>query len=81
MASPAPAHMAYDPWCCSERDCEPAPAAKIQRVPGGFMVTVKPGEDPQFFPETGRRVSDDGVPHVCITPSGERRCVYVLPEA
>lgn len=74
-------HGWYDSWCCSDHDCHPAPNAQVEMTPDGYKVTPEPGGNTYLIPLSGRRDSQDGDYHVCITSYGEPRCLYVPVKA
>lgn len=91
-AHTAPSGWAYDPECCSDKDCAPVPDAAIREVPGGYRVIIAPGTHPSvparrvaldFFVPHGDpriRVSGDGKRHACISrTAGILYCIYVPP--
>ena len=85
LTTQAAAHEWYDGWCCSGQDCAPVPASTVQSAPGGWLVTVLPGQHPLAFAPISRfvpfdsnelRPSQDDEWHVCVYPRGHIRCVY-----
>lgn len=84
FASPALPHSWYDPWCCNAKDCAPIPASAVRVTPGGFAVTLQPGEHPMvtegvfraFVRHRDARPSEDGEYHACIYPADTMRCFY-----
>jgi len=91
-AMPAFAHQAPSGWdypfyCCLDSDCSPIAAEAVQEVPGGFVVTIAPGEHPMWsserkqplrleIPQDKAKPSPDGHWHLCIDDSGELLCFF-----
>lgn len=74
---PASAHSWYDAFCCSEKDCAPlADGASVTSVEGGFVVIMRPGDKPLFFPFAKVKPSQDSDWHACISPGGDPLCLY-----
>lgn len=82
-AGAARAHDWYPYECCSNRDCYPVPASRVQVVPGGWIIdgiAVRHGE---------ARPSPDGRFHICrhqdgkgdlIRPQGQPTCAWAPVE-
>jgi len=95
-ALPAGAHtskhgMKYDSWCCNgsavNGDCQEIPDSAVEFVPGGYRVTLAPGEHKlvtrphSYFKRADKvRFSTDGHYHACLWPTQDSlRCLYVVP--
>lgn len=92
LCVPAAAHMspggmAYEAWCCSNKDCAPVPSTAFRAIPGGWEITVRPGDHPMVtrvhtfsVPYGDTRPATDGEHHICLWPTeDDLRCVYVPP--
>lgn len=73
------AHGWYDPECCHDRDCSPAPDGEVVPVPGGWRI-VPTGET---IPHARAKRSRDDRIHRCIRTPPDRAsptlCLYVPP--
>ena len=86
VSTPVTAHEWYDAACCSGFDCAPVAVETVQSVPGGYLLTIEPGQHPLVFQRIEEfvsyddadrfRASQDDQWHVCIFPAGKVRCVY-----
>ncbi|WP_273280915.1 hypothetical protein [Pseudooceanicola atlanticus] len=86
LATQVAAHSWYDPACCSGRDCAEIPVQKVHADPGGWRVTLMPGDHPMvdrpveyFFKWGERRIrkSEDGAFHICLSKSlNHAYCLY-----
>jgi hypothetical protein len=73
--SDALAHSFYSPECCSNKDCAPIEAKRVQITEAGYYVTVAPGDHPMIkhapvaftIPYAKAKESPDGRYHICIT--------------
>lgn len=72
-AGTAAAHSWYDPWCCSDRDCNPYPSAKVSVTDVGYRL-----DDGTLVPFDEARTSQDGNYHRCVL-NGRQRCFYAPP--
>lgn len=61
---PVRAHSWYPHECCSDRDCAPVPASRVDLVAGGYLI-----DGLHFVFERAVRVSPDGKFHACIIGS------------
>lgn len=87
----APTDMLYDSWCCNgtriNGDCEPIPAESVRVVPGGYQITLRPGDHHLVTTEhtftkaqAETRPSTDGQYHACLYPTENTlRCFYAPP--
>jgi hypothetical protein len=89
----APSGMAYPSGCCNSwkpdgsGDCAPIPASSVKATPGGWVITIAPGEHPLatkphvFTKDFGKELpSSDGSYHLCLYPTeNEARC-FLAPE-
>lgn len=72
-----PGHVwAYNAYCCSDEDCQPATPGEVQRAPGGWMVggTLIPDGDKRIRPSGDTRF------HPCkemVRKDRAWRCLYV----
>lgn len=77
-AHEAPGGWAYDPACCSGRDCRPARPGEITAGPRGFEIA--PTGEVVPFASSKVRPSGDGAMHRCMI-GGETTsptiCLYV----
>lgn len=72
MAHEAPTGWAYDPACCSNRDCAPAAAKTISENAEGWLVDGK-----DFVARGKERRSGDEFFHVCRSVyDGRLLCLY-----
>lgn len=90
-AHEADSGMRYDSWCCNGNrhtgDCEAIPNHSVMPVPGGYRITLRPGDhhlvtSPQVFEksEAETRQSTDGRFHACLFPDQTTlRCFYAPP--
>jgi hypothetical protein len=83
VSGTALAHSWYDQICCSDSDCAPIPTEAVHVVPGGYEVTLRPGDHPYatransyFIREEDARPSQDGGYHACLHPPDTMRCFY-----
>lgn len=73
--SDALAHSFYSPECCSNKDCAPIEAKRVQITEAGYYVTIAPGDHPMIkhapvaftIPYAKAKESPDGRYHICIT--------------
>ena len=90
-AHSAPSGWRYDGTCCSAvtpdehtGDCAPIPASAVEEVPGGYVVTLRPGDHPLVtvehrFEVPFNRPMTEGGREPAIRPSGDERwhaCLY-----
>jgi hypothetical protein len=78
FAHNAPSGWAYDPACCSDRDCYEVSDDAVAVVPGGWRIKAT-GE---VFRQLDVRQSQDGHFHRCsLAGRGDTRtiCLYVPP--
>lgn len=85
--------MVYEPWCCQggaeTGDCAPLPTSAVRDVPGGYEITLKPGDHPLVtrphhftVPHIETRRATDGQDHICLWPDENKvRCTYIAPRA
>lgn len=88
MAHEAPMDWQYDGWCCKggtqTGDCAQIKTEAVTVIPGGYQITLKPGDHPLvtrvhvFQVEQAKaRQSKDEFYHVCLYPSEDHlRCLY-----
>ena len=81
----------YDAICCrgvgEHGDCQDIPASAVHPVPGGYSITLRPGDHrlvtkPQNYsiPEAKTRRSPDGRYHACLYPNeAHLQCFYAPP--
>lgn len=91
MMGVALAHSFYEAFCCSGNsvtgDCQPIPDEAVKPIPGGFQITLRPGDHPLvtrlhvFQIEASKaRPSPDGRHHACLYPTEDTlRCFYTPP--
>ena len=87
----APTGWRYDGTCCSAAepiahtgDCAPIPDEAVRIVPGGFVVTLRPGDHPLVTVEHTWEVPYDRPMHAgsrepAVRPSGDEHwhaCLY-----
>lgn len=86
-AHQAPTGWAYDPSCCSGRDCAPAAFNRVQvsRDGNGYHIRLRAGEHHHFpgavdmiVPLGDRRIrpSQDTEYHICLSATGHLFCLY-----
>jgi hypothetical protein len=88
MAHDAPSGWKYDPYCCNgdgeTGDCQMIPARTVTIVPGGYRVTLYPGDHRYIthahifmLPQRKTMHSPDGAYHLCLFPDENTpRCFY-----
>ena len=96
IAGQARAHEAasgfkYDAACCHgvgpTGDCQPIPTSTVKPIPGGYQITLAPGDHHLvtrvhvFQIESSLvRKSTDGQFHACLYPTEDTlRCFYAPP--
>lgn len=102
IVSPADAHDAmptaaqpegwrYDAACCHGNtvngDCQAIPNSTVTPIPGGFSITLRPGEHrlvtkPHSYTieQSKVRESRDGRYHACLYPTEDKlQCFYAPP--
>ncbi len=84
----APSGWSYDPYCCNgdskTGDCEMIPSRTVTIVPGGYRVTLNPGDHRYIthahifnLPQQKTMRSPDGAYHLCLFPDENTpRCFY-----
>lgn len=90
-AHEAPSGMKYDASCCHaiglRGDCQPIPNASVKPIPGGYQITLGPGDHRLAtrvhvfqIEESKTRRSTDGQYHACLYPTeNDLRCFYAPP--
>lgn len=103
LSAPAMAHDAmptaaqpegwrYDAVCCQQAtansgDCQDIPATSVKPIPGGYQITLRPGDHHMVtrlhvfqFSQAETRESPDGRYHACLYPSEDNlHCFYAPP--
>lgn len=91
-AHSSPQGWRYDGTCCSavepiahEGDCAPIPETAVRIVPGGYEVTLRPGDHPlvtvehQWFVAHDRPMTPGNTSQPAVRPSGDSDwhvCLY-----
>lgn len=74
----AHAHEFYDQWCCTGRDCMPAPEGAVTWTPAGWSVSTTHEVVPFNDPRIRYTPKDQPQFHLCQVPGvGTLRCLYV----
>lgn len=84
--------MVFDPYCCNGNsttgDCQEIPQSSVRAAPGGYQVTLRPGDHPKvvkqahtYFVEQSKvRPSTNGLFYGCVYPTEDTlRCFYAPP--
>lgn len=91
-AHTAASGMVYDGACCNGNtmtgDCQPIPTKSVRAIPGGYQITLSPGDHHMvtrvhvFQIEQAKvRWSTDGQFHACLWPNEDRlQCFYAPPQ-
>lgn len=96
MSMDAKAHtahtgMTYHPSCCHGNavngDCQPIPDSAVRSIPGGYQITLRPGDHTfvtkeHVFTKEARKTrrSTDGRYHACLYPNEDHlHCFYAPP--
>jgi hypothetical protein len=88
LAHDAPSGWAYDPACCSNRDCAPIAADHVRVTAQGYAVSLPVGAHPMVRDGVVSRVvsygatrpSGDGMFHACVLPGSQHLvCLYAPP--
>jgi len=88
-AHQAPSGWTYPAWCCNAGDCGELPRGSVRAGPTGWVVTLRPGSNPNVPPDAEPytvtvpyshpeiRESPDGRFHLCLYPTPrDVRCFY-----
>lgn len=74
----ARAHEFYDQWCCTGKDCMPAPEGSVTWTPAGWSVSTTHEVVPFNDPRIRYTPKDQPQFHLCQVPGLSRlRCLYV----
>ncbi|MBB6484202.1 hypothetical protein [Rhizobium lusitanum] len=88
LAHDAPSGWSYDPYCCNgdgeTGDCEMIPSRTVTIIPGGYRLTINPGDHHNVtrghiftLPQRRAMHSPDGAYHLCLFPDENTpRCFY-----
>jgi len=92
-AHEAPSGMSYPPDCCQGTradgtgDCDPIPSSSVREIPGGWVITIGPGDHPLatkkhvFVKKYGEeRRSTDGAYHICLWPDENTARCFLSPD-
>lgn len=87
IADSALAHSWYPLDCCSGKDCAWISDRLVEITPGGYRVTLRPGDHPMvkapvthFVEYRKARPSPDGAYHICLAPGGATfLCLFAPP--
>jgi len=92
-AHDAPSGMSYPSWCCQGTradgtgDCDPIPSRTVKEIPGGWVITIGPGDHPLvtknhvFVKKYGEeRRSTDGEYHICLWPDENTARCFLSPD-
>lgn len=80
LTTPAAGHSFFDQWCCSGKDCSPAPIKSVTWTPGGWsVVTPNINQVVPFDDNEHIRFNPPGEPQffICEYPKNRLRCLYV----
>lgn len=90
-AHEAPTGFKFSTWCCNGNsvhgDCAQIPASAVEEVPGGYQITLKPGDHHMvtkvhvfFMKQSDVKLTDDGNFYACLYPTEDTlRCFYAPP--
>ena len=82
----APSGWSYPVRCCSGIDCGEIPASSVRETPGGYRVTLKPGDHAMVkapfetaVPYAEAKPAPDGAYHICLSPALRVLCFFAGP--
>lgn len=82
-AHEAPLGWSYPLECCHNRDCAEIPSDRVKEGPGGYRVTLLPGDHDfvtapvsHLIPYGIAKPSPDGLYHICLLPNGAFICFF-----
>lgn len=91
LAHNAPSGWTYPPSCCNGGDCAQIPHGRVRAAPGGWRVTLRPGDNPMvteatgavtvFVPASATQPSPDREFHICLWPTHDSVRCFWAPEA
>jgi hypothetical protein len=89
-AHDAPSGWTYPPSCCNGGDCGQVPHGRVKPAPGGWRVTLSPGDNPMVTDKTGpvtviipadrTQLSPDREFHICLWPTHRDVRCFWAPE-